>query len=270
METAEQTTQPIKPSTPQPRKIPFQKIIYVSVFLLLILFIGVLVYIFFFKNQTEQKNSSAKVATKSATVSSSAKHSEVIYVTAPEGLNLRSEASTDSYIVTLLPQGTQLTVLTDSGDWYFVEGQTRGYVSKEFVTKEKPTGTILKTFKNSDSPFSFLYPAVYQVNFKKTEADLEYSFTGIDSYGGFTATATPGFTTLGNYALKNYPQGQRSACDVKFGTQTKECDKVVTTDGTIYLVLVNTTLYKITYQKTEGGLLVDLNNLVFYSMYFGD
>jgi hypothetical protein len=94
----------------------------------------------------------------------------------------------------------------------------------------------------------------------------EYSFTGNDSYGGFKIETEEGKSSLGNYALINYPSATRGTCgEIKFAATRRECEKVETAEGTIFLVLFNTTLYKITYLKTEGGLLTDLNNLVFYS-----
>lgn len=49
-------------------------------------------------------------------------------------LNLRAEPSLDSRVLASIPNGAQITLLGDSGDWYEAEYQdTVGYVSKVYV-----------------------------------------------------------------------------------------------------------------------------------------
>ncbi len=271
METATNISQP---PTGSPSSVPQKKNsktpVFVALAILVILVLAAIIYFLFFSNkksntQTQQE----KVATSSAQTETTDTESEKVYVTALEGLNLREEASTESLIKLLLPNGTELKVISTQGDWYFVEAQTKGFVKAEFVSDTKPTDTVLLTFENNQSPFKFLYPHLYKITLTKADNITTYSFTGNESYGGFKVESSENFATLGNYAIKNYPQAQRGSCEpIRFGTQTKECEKVTDSSGTTYLLLVNTTLYKISYLKTEGGLLTDINNLVFYSMYF--
>lgn len=259
----------IQPKSPTSGQV--SKKVYLVLFVGIILIIAVLVYFLLVASEGDEESTenSQKEATASAENKTPEPNFETAYVTAAEGLNLREEASTDALIVLLLPAGTELKIISSSGDWYFVEAQTRGYVSKEFVSESKPTGTTLLTFNNSQSPFKFLYPDVYKVELTKADKVTAYNFTGNQSFGGFKVETVENMATLGNYALQNYPQAAKSGCEpIQFGTQAKECEKVVDSSGTTYLLLVNTTLYKISYLKTEGGLLTDLNNLVFYSLYF--
>ena len=65
-------------------------------------------------------------------------------VNAAAGLNLREAASTDAAIITRLPQGCTLLILSASDSWFQVstqfDGQNlTGYVSAEYVTTARPT-----------------------------------------------------------------------------------------------------------------------------------
>lgn len=259
-------------STPMPKiEKPVEKKLNLTligfIVLVLILIVSSVSYFLFF-NKHKAKTSETK---KESTSSASKKNEEIFeftYVSAQEGLNLREKPSTDSNIILLLPYGTELKIIgTEGSDWYFVEAQTKGFVAKEFTTKEKPSITI-KTFSEKESPFSFLYHDVYKIDFTKSETTFEYSFTGNNSFGGFKVATEEGMQTLGNYAIQKYPNGKRSACDVRFGAGRKECEKVEDDTGTTYLVLVDAKLYKFTYLKTEGGVLEDIRNIVFYSLFF--
>jgi len=263
MELSEQT--PL-PKTEKPKSRLGFRILIITLNLLILTVLAVGVYFLFF-NKAEKKNSETKKQASSSASKKTETKYEAVYVSAEEGLNLREKPSTDSDIILLLPYGTELKIFGTEGDWYFVQAQTKGFVAKEFTTTKKPTITI-KTFSDPDSPFNFLYHDVYKVDFTKKENTLEYSFTGNDSFGGFKVDTEEGLQTLGNYALQKYPGGKRSSCGVRFGAGKKECEKVEDENGTTYLVLVNARLYKFTYLKTEGGLLEDLKNIVFYSLFF--
>lgn len=270
----EETPLPISVNPPMPtlaqpkKKFPLLKLIYLGIFLGVILVVlGLAYFILIAPNSKNKLNNSPP---KKASVSAKPKEEDfsVGYVNAVEGLNLRKDSTADSAKILLLPNGTQVQIISREGDWLFVEAQTKGFVSKEFIQESKPTGTVLKTFKDNLSPFSFLYPEVYKVSFAKTDQGFEYSFTGNDSFGGFKVETATGFTTLGNYALKNYPSAKQGPCSIQFATSRKECEELATDGGTLYLLLVDTTLYKISYLKTQGGLLTDINNLIFYSLHF--
>ena len=238
----------------------FLILVFVLVALGLIIYLG-------WKNWPQKQ---ASTTTSKPTASSSAKQTEtnIGYVNAESGLNLRSQPNSDADIILTLPNHTQVTIINSSGDFYFVEANTKGFVAKEFITFVKPSGYVLKAFTDSSSPLSFLYPDVYKVSFTKTDANnFSYSFTGNSSYGGFSVQTESPLYTLGNYALTHY-NAPGQTCDVKFSNGQKECEKVDIASGTVYLLLNNPTLYKIAYLKTEGGLLTDLNNLIFTSLVF--
>jgi uncharacterized protein YgiM (DUF1202 family) len=259
---------------PQSKTGQFRKKIFLIVFVGIALIIALFTYFLLVASKpTTSNNQKEKVSTNSATPTTKTDETnqtlKIVYVTALEGLNLREEASTDSLVTLLLPFGTELKVISTEGDWYFVQAQTKGFVHKDYVSETKPTGQTLLTFENSQSAFKFLYPDLYKVSLTKADNVVTYNFIGNQSLGGFKVETQENMATLGNYAITKYPEGQKTSCEpVRFGTQAKECEKVTDSTGTTYLLLVNTTLYKITYLKTEGGLLTDLNNLVFYSMYF--
>lgn len=240
----------------------------VIIIVLVVVLIVTLAYFLVFNKSKKETQETKKESTNSAKTSVK-KTSNIGYVTAPEGLNLREQPSIDSLKLLLLPAGTQVEIIGTESDWYYVSAQTKGYVSKEFITNQKPETTILKVFSETGSPFNFLYPSVYTIVFKNpSETIYEYGFTSFDSYGGFHIETETGFTTLGNYALKNYSGTKSTACSVQFANSRKECEQLETENGTLYLLLIDSTLYKISYLKTEGGALADINNLVFYSMFF--
>ncbi len=263
-----------QPNLPQkltkPKSSSSKTLVVIARLVLILIVVGLIGFIFLGRAKPEETKSTEKQASSSANTDSK-KTTDIGYVTALEGLNLREQPTTDSNIILLLPEGTQVQILGTDNDWYYVEAQTKGYVSKEYISTTKPEKPALLVFNASESPFNFLYHDVYKVVFKNTGANnFEYSFTSSDSYGGFSVTTGKGFSTLGNYALKNYSAAKKGACSVQFAASRKECEQLETDTGTLYLLLIETTLYKISYLKTEGGTLADINNIVFYTMFFKD
>lgn len=276
MESQSASPQPVIHNQPkennpiQRQNKSLKKLVIGVVVILLLAIVGIIIFFVFSGNSAKQPKSSKKIATKSA-IPETKKDIKIGYVTALEGLNLREEPSLDARKILLLPAGTEVEIIGTEGDWYYVEAQTKGYVAKEYIDSQKPEKTLLKRFKDEGSPFNFLYPDVYSVTFKKIdETNFEYSFVSSDSFGGFKVVKELGLATLGNYALKNYPGAKKTACAIQFASERKECEQLETTEGTLYLLLIENSLYKITYLKTEGGALADINNLVFYSLFFKD
>jgi hypothetical protein len=258
--------QPNQVNPIQKQKKSATKLLLGVVVILILVVVGLMSYFVLSQKSAKPTASVKKTASNSAETK---KDLKIGYVTALEGLNLRQEPNTDSNKILLLPEGTEVSIIGTDGDWYYVETTTKGYVAKDYIASTKPEKTLLKTFKDADSPFNFLYPDVYKVTLKKIdELNLEYSFVSSDSYGGFKVVKELGLSTLGNYALKNYGGAKKTACAVQFSAARKECEQLETSDGTLYLLLIDNTLYKITYLKTEGGALADINNLVFYSLFF--
>jgi hypothetical protein len=254
-------------SPPEPVKTEsdFSKNIYLAVLGVLLFLATSTAFFLFLINLNKNQKPAKETATKSSQKSQEEK--DTGYVSADGGLNLRKEPSSDSLVLLILPKNTEVKIISSQGDWYFVEANTKGFVTKEFITFVKPKEGILKTFSDLNSPVNFLYPDLYKIEFTKSETELDYNFQGNDSYGGFKVQTEKGFTSLGNYSLKNFNK-IAAVCDIKFGSNAPECEKVDTDQGTLYLVLVKNTLYKISYLKTEGGLLTDLNNLIFSSFVF--
>ncbi|QBP40814.1 SH3 domain-containing protein [Paenisporosarcina antarctica] len=61
------------------------------------------------------------------------------------GLNVRSQASIDSAVLTQLSAGDQATLLADYGQWVEIStNQVKGYVAKDFITIQKSESTPTK------------------------------------------------------------------------------------------------------------------------------
>ena len=186
-----------QPNLPQkltkPKSSSSKTLVVIARLVLILIVVGLIGFIFLGRAKPEETKSTEKQASSSANTDSK-KTTDIGYVTALEGLNLREQPTTDSNIILLLPEGTQVQILGTDNDWYYVEAQTKGYVSKEYISTTKPEKPALLVFNASESPFNFLYHDVYKVVFKNTGANnFEYSFTSSDSYGGFSVTTGKGF-----------------------------------------------------------------------------
>lgn len=61
--------------------------------------------------------------------------------TSTDGVNLRAEPNTDCKILTMLVEGTPLTLLGEEDGWAQVEyNGEQGYVSADYITDVDPTG----------------------------------------------------------------------------------------------------------------------------------
>ena len=73
------------------------------------------------------------------------------YITA-SSLNMRKSASTDSKVVTVLHNGTKVTIKGTSGSWYKVSyGGYTGYVSKNYVRKSSSSSSSSSSKSSSSS-----------------------------------------------------------------------------------------------------------------------
>lgn len=110
-----------------------------------------------------------KIETKPAITEEKAKEDKVVYVKADGGLNLRKEASRTAEVLTIIPNGTALTVLQEQGDWYQVAYNSQtGWIVKEFTTESNPL-----SYQNDEFGFSLIFPAAwtgYKI-YKKTADD---------------------------------------------------------------------------------------------------
>lgn len=226
-----------------------------------------------FKSQGNPQSHPATTPT-SATKSAQKNHSEsetpkdYAYVNSPEGLNLREEPNTSSRILTTLPDKTQINILAASGDWYQVEATARGYVSKKYVTKTKPT-QILKIYENTDPKLNFVYPEKYTVDFESGSPDT-FNFTSHDSSnssGGFTINKEASGLTISGYIAQNYAGVKPLACDITLGN-ADECRMVKTASGTFYLISAASSIYQVAVLTNFGDLPFDLTQTIFRTLFF--
>lgn len=96
----------------------------------------------------------------------------VVYVTAPEGLNLRKEANASAEVLAIIPIGTKLTILETSGDWSKTTYDSKtGWVAKLYTAETDPL-----VYKDTTYGFSLTFKAGWG-GYKFFEADNEGSTT---------------------------------------------------------------------------------------------
>ncbi|MDD3679051.1 MAG: SH3 domain-containing protein [Patescibacteria group bacterium] len=87
-----------------------------------------------------------------------------IWINAKGGLNMRSEPSKESQIVKIIPNGTELTAIELSGDWYKVSYDGKiGWVHRDFIKtfKEEESNNLSgdwKSYKSAAYSFNVKYP----------------------------------------------------------------------------------------------------------------
>lgn len=86
-----------------------------------------------------------------------------LWVTADGGLRMRANPDAKAALVSLIPNGTQLTATEIQGDWYKVTYQDKeGWVNKGYVTTQAPAEDPTKNWKvftNKSFGYSLRYPA---------------------------------------------------------------------------------------------------------------
>ncbi|MEK7447349.1 MAG: SH3 domain-containing protein [Patescibacteria group bacterium] len=170
------------------KKISKKKIL-IALAVLLALLLGAFGGYLYFKNTNKPKEEPAPAKTEEPQKEETKKE---VYVTADGGLNMRENPDKNAKVLILIPNGTKLTVLEEKDGWYKVEynGQT-GWVSKDFVTEQKPDDmkTYTGTGFSPDGPkFSVKYPADWTINdykISKTAGGLNYKIAlGEGGHGG--------------------------------------------------------------------------------------
>lgn len=87
-----------------------------------------------------------------------------IWIEAPGGLNMRSEPNTNSKILKIIPDGTELVSLEMSGEWYKVSYDEKvGWVHRDFVRTFKEeikenTNDNWKSYNNSVHNYTVSHP----------------------------------------------------------------------------------------------------------------
>ncbi len=143
-----------------------------------------------------------------ATVTAAVAHadSEGAGTVTASALNMRSQPSTASSVVTCLPRGTVVAITGSADGWYQVsyKGQS-GYMSKDYVTYgvsgtgDFGTGTVTGTYVNVRSGPTTAYEAIGQANKGDT-----FSVTGVNgafyqiNYNGRTAYVYSAYVSLGS------------------------------------------------------------------------
>lgn len=86
-----------------------------------------------------------------------------LWVTADGGLRMRANPDAKAALVSLIPNGTQLTATEVQGDWYKVTYQDKeGWVNKGYVTTQAPAEDPTKNWKvftNKSFGYSLRYPS---------------------------------------------------------------------------------------------------------------
>jgi uncharacterized protein YgiM (DUF1202 family) len=137
----------------------------------------------------------------------------VVYVNVAEGLKLRKDPSSTSQQLTLIPNGTALTVLETQGDWYKVTYQNQtGWIFSQFTTKEKPFDADWKTYSgsgfSSTAPkFTIKYPGDWTLaEYKVSKVDGGKTYKIALGEGGHGMTEDDTVTsTSENVTYNNYP-----------------------------------------------------------------
>ena len=123
------------------------------------------------------------------------------YITA-SSLNMRKSASTDSKVVTVLHNGTKVTIKGTSGSWYKVSyGSYTGYVSKNYVSKSSSSSKLSSSSSSGSSAKvstgSTLKKGCSGTNVKNLQKKLKelgyYSGTVDGDYGTGTENAVKKF-----------------------------------------------------------------------------
>ena len=136
-------------------------------------------------------------------------------------LNIRSEPSTSSSVVTCVPRGSVVLITSENGDWYgvYYQGNT-GYMSKSYLSYSTSgqanfgTGTVTGSYVNVRSGPSTAYSALGQVSKGST-----FQISGVSgafyqiSYNGATAYIASAYVSLssssgGSTAPTSAPQTQ--------------------------------------------------------------
>jgi hypothetical protein len=165
----------------------------------------------------------------------------VVYVNAPDGLNMRQEPKADALVIALIPNGTKLVVLETSGDWYKVtyEGKT-GWCAKLYTT-----GTNPLVYKNSTYGYEMTFPATWA-----------YKLFPIKEEDGVTAAyyvAVPTTDTTSDETSMGIDKGYLSLFAITVYTPA-QWDTASKAEGPKPTVAIQNANYVITYSKPNGTI----------------
>ncbi len=164
-------------------------------------------------------------------------------------LNVRSDASTDSNIVSRIPKGTTVTVVGKKGNWYkittvYESNEITGYVAKEYITFGKPAENIVEEQKNESVTYDpdfekqlAAFPESYQASIRTLKtAYPNWNFVAINT-GLDWNTALSNESVVGrNLIQSNYPRGISSLAPLSYlstaaGAYDSDKNKYTVYDG---------------------------------------
>lgn len=107
-----------------------------------------------------------------------------LWVVAEGGLYLREDADSESAILKLIPDGTELEALETKDDWYKVKYMDKeGWVHKDYTTTKPPEESPTKgwnSYKNDSFKYTLQYPEDWvAVDYGKNDASNSESYVGL-------------------------------------------------------------------------------------------
>lgn len=243
---------------------------YLLWFGLLIIVLIISFAIFFFLHPSKQPETNQNKDQKQATSSSDKKPLEekrqLGYVNSETGLNMRSKADTSSKILQTLPNGTELSILSEEGDWYLIEATSRGYVAKQYVTTTRGAA-VLKVYDAGDLNFKLIYPENYKIALTKGAINVFRFTSSTDSSGGFSVSKEVSGSTISGYLATKYPKAAVKDCDITIGN-ARECKMVENEEESFYLADGAASVFKFVISTNYGKFPLDLTAIILPSIFF--
>jgi uncharacterized protein YgiM (DUF1202 family) len=139
-ETEAEKEEPDKLDLEEPRKRTWLRILIWLVVIGILAGAGYTAYLVYQGNQTEKSPEEKIEGTIDLDGNNQTETTpQFVYVNTTDGLNLRSDASSSSDILVVIPDKAKLTVISQQDGWYKVTyNDQTGYVNSDFVTKALP------------------------------------------------------------------------------------------------------------------------------------
>ena len=117
-----------------------------------------------------------------------------VYNTNGDGLNLRKSASTSSSVLTVVKEGTKVTITAKNGDWYKVTyGSYTGYVHSKYINVSSSSSSSSSTGETAMSATGTIYNTNGEgVNLRKNASTSSSIILGLKDGTTVTITAKNG------------------------------------------------------------------------------